>query len=125
IVSLAPYIRYIRAGVVEVLRQDYVRTARAKGLDEGSVIGRHAFKNALLPLVTLIALNIPRIFSGALITEQVFAWPGMGRLFVDHATRADYPVLMGLVMAVSILVVFFNLIADVGYAYLDPRVRFD
>jgi len=123
IVSLAPYIRYIRAGVVEVLRQDYVRTARAKGLDEGSVIGRHAFKNALLPLVTLIALNIPRIFSGALITEQVFAWPGMGRLFVDHAARVDYPVLMGLVLTVAVLVIACNLLADLAYAWLDPRIR--
>jgi peptide/nickel transport system permease protein len=123
IVSVAPYIRYIRASVLEVLRQDYVRTARAKGLDERWVIGRHAFKNALLPLVTLIALNIPRIFSGALITEQVFAWPGMGRLFVDHAARVDYPVLMGLVLTVAVLVIAFNLLADLAYAWLDPRIR--
>jgi peptide/nickel transport system permease protein len=109
--------------MLDVLHQDYVRTARAKGVSDREVIWKHAFKNAALPLVTLISLNIPRIFSGALITEQVFAWPGMGRLFVDHATRADYPVLMGLVISVSVLVAIFNLFADVAYAYLDPRIR--
>ena len=92
IVSLAAYVRYLRASMLDVLQQDYVRTARAKGLDDRRIVWIHAFKNAALPLVTLIAMNIPRIFSGALITEQVFAWPGMGRLFVDHATRVDYPV---------------------------------
>jgi peptide/nickel transport system permease protein len=124
IVSMASYIRYLRASMLDVLREDYVRTARAKGLAERGVVWRHAFRNALIPLVTLITMNIPLIFSGALITEQVYAWPGMGRLFVDHATRADYPVLMGLVMAVSVLVVFFNLVADIVYAYIDPRIRF-
>jgi peptide/nickel transport system permease protein len=123
IVSVAGYIRYLRAGMLESLQQDYVRTARAKGLRELRVIWVHSFRNAILPLVTLIALNIPRIFSGALVTEQVFAWPGMGRLFVDNAARADYPVLMGLIMSVSVLVVLFNLLADVTYAYLDPRIR--
>ena len=124
IVSLASYLRYVRASMLEVMREDYVRTARAKGLGERRVIGVHAFKNAAIPLVTLITMNIPLLFSGALVTEQVFAWPGMGRLFVDHATRADYPVLMGLVMAVAALVIFFNIIADVAYAALDPRIRF-
>jgi peptide/nickel transport system permease protein len=123
IVSVASYIRHLRASMLDVLHQDYVRTARAKGVSDREVIWKHAFKNAALPLVTLISLNIPRIFSGALITEQVFAWPGMGRLFVDHATRADYPVLMGLVISVSVLVAIFNLFADVAYAYLDPRIR--
>jgi peptide/nickel transport system permease protein len=123
IVSVAGYIRYLRAGMLESLQQDYVRTARAKGLREFRVVWVHSFRNAILPLVTLIALNIPRVFSGALVTEQVFAWPGMGRLFVDNAARADYPVLMGLIMSVSVLVVLFNLVADVSYAYLDPRIR--
>ncbi|MGH7894347.1 MAG: ABC transporter permease [Candidatus Binatia bacterium] len=123
VVSVASYIRYLRAGMLEVLNQDYVRTARAKGVREGLVVWKHAFKNAALPLITLISLNIPRIFSGALITEQVFAWPGMGRLFVDHATRADYPVLMGLVISVSLLVAAFSLLADIAYAYIDPRIR--
>jgi len=123
IVSVAGYIRYLRAGMLEALQQDYIRTARAKGLRELRVVWVHSFRNAILPLVTLIALNIPRVFSGALVTEQVFAWPGMGRLFVDNAARADYPVLMGLIMCVSVLVVLFNLVADVTYAYLDPRIR--
>jgi peptide/nickel transport system permease protein len=125
IVSLAVYVRYLRASMLDVLGQEYIRTARAKGLDDHRIVWTHAFKNAAIPLVTLIAMNIPRIFSGALITEQVFAWPGMGRLFVDHATRVDYPVLMGLVVSVSVLVVVFNLVADLAYAYLDPRIRFE
>lgn len=124
IVSLATYVRYLRASILDVLRQEYIRTARAKGVGERRILWIHAFKNALITLVTLMTLDMSRIFSGALITEQVFAWPGMGRLFVDHATRADYPVLMGLVMAVSLLVMLFNLVADITYAYLDPRVRF-
>jgi peptide/nickel transport system permease protein len=124
IVSLAGYVRYLRASMLDVLKQDYVRTARAKGVADRRIVWVHAFKNAALPLVTLIAMNIPRIFSGALITEQVFAWPGMGRLFVDHATRVDYPVLMGLVMSVAMLVVVFSLVADIVYAYLDPRIRY-
>jgi peptide/nickel transport system permease protein len=124
IVSMASYIRYLRASMLEVLHDDYIRTARAKGLREQRITWGHAFRNALIPLVTLITMNIPLIFSGALITEQVFAWPGMGRLFVDHANRGDYPVLMGLVLTVSVLVILFNLIADVAYAALDPRIRF-
>lgn len=124
IVSMAAYVRYLRASMIEVLHDDYIRTARAKGLPEGAVTWRHAFRNALIPLVTLITMNIPLLFSGALITEQVFAWPGMGRLFVDHANRGDYPVLMGLVMTVSVLVVIFNLVADIAYAAIDPRIRF-
>jgi len=124
IVSMAAYVRYLRASMIEVLPDDYIRTARAKGLPEGAVTWRHAFRNALIPLVTLITMNIPLLFSGALITEQVFAWPGMGRLFVDHANRGDYPVLMGLVMTVYVLVVIFNLVADIAYAAIDPRIRF-
>jgi peptide/nickel transport system permease protein len=124
VVSLAPYVRYLRASMLEVLHQDYVRTARAKGIGEPRVLWKHAFRNALLSLVTLMSLDAARIFSGALVTEQVFAWPGMGRLFVDHAARADYPVLMGLIMSVSVLVIFFNLIADVVNGYIDPKIRF-
>ena len=124
LVSLAAYVRYLRASMIEVLHDDFIRTARAKGLSEGTVTWRHAFRNALIPLVTLITMNIPLIFSGALITEQVFAWPGMGRLFVDHANRGDYPVLMGLVLTVSVLVIVFNLVADIAYAAIDPRIRF-
>lgn len=124
IVSMAAYIRYLRASMIEVLHDDFIRTARAKGLSERAVTWRHAFRNALIPLITLITMNIPLIFSGALITEQVFAWPGMGRLFIDHANRGDYPVLMGLVLTVSVLVILFNIVADIAYAAIDPRIRF-
>src|SRR5260370_14004953 len=115
--------RDLRAAMLAAFQHDYIRTARSKGLGELRVVWVHSVRNAILPLVTLIGLNIPRVFSGALVTEQVFAWPGMGRLFVDNATRADYPVLMGLIMCIAVLVVVFNLVADLAYACLDPRIR--
>jgi peptide/nickel transport system permease protein len=111
--------------MLDVLRQDYIRTARAKGLKERAVILRHAFKNAAIPVVTIIALEMPGLFNGALFTETIFSWPGMGRLFFLHAERGDYPVLMGILMFSAMLIVFFNLVADVAYAFLDPRIRFD
>ena len=123
LVSLAAYTRYLRAAVLEVLGQDYVRTARAKGLAERVILLGHVLKNAAIPLVTLIVLDVPRLFSGALITEQVFAWPGMGRLFVEHAARGDYPVLMGIVLIVSLLVAIMSVVGDVVYAALDPTIR--
>jgi peptide/nickel transport system permease protein len=124
LVSLASYTQYLRSAMLEALSQDYVRTALAKGATGRRAVWAHAFKNASLPLATLIILDLPRVFSGALITEQVFAWPGMGRLFIDHAQRADYPVLMAIIMSVSILVVLFSTLGEVVYAYLDPRIRF-
>lgn len=124
LVSLASYTQYLRSAMLEALSQDYVRTALAKGASGRRAVWAHAFKNASLPLATLIILDLPRVFSGALITEQVFAWPGMGRLFIDHAQRADYPVLMAIIMSVSILVVLFSTLGEVVYAYLDPRIRF-
>jgi peptide/nickel transport system permease protein len=124
LVSLASYTQYLRSAMIEALSQDYVRTALAKGTTHGRAVWGHAFKNASLPLATLIILDLPRIFSGALITEQVFAWPGMGRLFVDHAQRADYPVLMAITMSVAILVVLFSTLGELVYARLDPRIRF-
>jgi peptide/nickel transport system permease protein len=123
-VVAASYIRYVRASMLEVIRQDYVRTARAKGLGEGLLLRRHAFKNAAIPLVTLIALDLPRFLSGSVVVESIFAWPGMGRLFWEEAQRTDIPVLMAVLMFTSVLVVVFNLLADVMYAYLDPRIRF-
>jgi peptide/nickel transport system permease protein len=108
-----------------VLGLDYVRTARAKGLATRRVVFRHAFRNAALPLVTLIALDLPMIFSGALFTETIFSWPGMGRLFFQSALRRDYPVLMAVVMFTSVLIVLANLLADLAYAYVDPRIRYD
>lgn len=118
------YTRYLRSSMLEVMSQEYVTTARAKGLRERWVIFGHALKNALIPLVTVIALDLPALFSGALLAETVFSWPGMGRLFWNSATRFDYPVLMALITVTALLVVGFNLIADIIYAYLDPRIRY-
>jgi peptide/nickel transport system permease protein len=122
---IAWYTRFLRASMIEVLGLDYVRTARAKGLATSRVVFRHAFRNAALPLVTLIALDLPMIFSGALFTETIFSWPGMGRLFFQSALRRDYPVLMAIVMFTSVLIVLANLLADLAYAYVDPRIRYD
>ncbi len=122
---LSAQVRYTRAGMLDVLHQDYVRTARAKGLNEPSVILRHAVKNGILPLVTLIGLEIPGLFNGALLTETVFSWPGMGRLFFTSIERADYSVMMGVFMMCATLVLIFGLVTDIVYAFLDPRIRFD
>ncbi len=122
--SIARYSRYIRSSMLDVLNQDYIRTARAKGLTEARVVLRHALRNSLLPLITLMGLDIPQLFSGALITEQVFAWPGMGRLFWDAASKSDYQVLMGILVIVSLLVVVGNLLADVAYGWADPRIQY-
>lgn len=121
--SSAQYSRYVRAGMLEVIRQDYIMTARAKGLSESTVILKHALRNTLIPLITVVALDLPALFSGALLIETVFAWPGMGRLFWQSATRFDYPVLMGIIIVTALLVLLFNLLADVFYAVADPRVR--
>jgi peptide/nickel transport system permease protein len=123
-VVTANYIRYIRASMLEVLHNDYVRTARAKGLPNGLILRRHAFRNAAIPLVTLIGLDMPRFLSGSLVVEAIFAWPGLGRLFWEHAERTDIPVLMAILMLTAAMVVFFNLLADVAYAFLDPRIRY-
>jgi peptide/nickel transport system permease protein len=120
---VARYSRYLRSSMLEVLNQDYVRTAHAKGLANQVVVIRHALKNALIPLMTLVLLDIPFLFGGALIVEQVFAWPGMGRMYWEHAVWVDYPVLMGILVLISILVVMCNLIADISYAFIDPRIR--
>lgn len=121
---VAWYTRFLRSSMLEVIHQDYVRTARAKGLREQVVVMRHAFRNAAIPLVTLMALDLPLIFSGALFTEVIFAWPGMGRLFYTAADRRDYPLLMAIIMITATLIVLANLLADVLYARLDPRIRF-
>jgi len=123
--STGKYTRYMRGQMLEVIHLDFVRTARAKGLRERKVINRHAVKNAITPVITIIALDLPLLFGGALFTETIFSWPGMGRLFYRSAQRVDYPVLMGIVMINAILIILFNLIADLVYAYLDPRVRYE
>jgi peptide/nickel transport system permease protein len=122
---LAWYTRFLRASMLETLSQDYIRTARAKGLFENRVIYRHALKNAALPLITLIALDLPSLFSGALFTETIFSWPGMGRLFYQAALRRDYPILMAVVMFTSVLIILSNLLADLAYSYFNPRIKYD
>lgn len=121
---VAGWSRYVRSSMIEVLDLDYVRTARAKGLREWAVINRHALKNALIPVVTVVALDFAVLFSGAVITETIFAWPGLGRLFVESMTGRDYPVLLGLLMFGSFGLILINLVTDLLYASLDPRVRY-
>ncbi len=123
--NIAGWSRYLRASLVGALRSDYVRTARAKGLPERVVVGVHALRNALIPLVSIMALNLADLFSGAVITETIFAWPGIGRLFVQAMFARDYPLLMGILLMGSVMVVFFSLVADVVYGVLDPRIRYE
>jgi peptide/nickel transport system permease protein len=124
LVSAAGYTRYIRGAMLEVIHQDYIRTARAKGLRERLIIVRHAFKNAALPFVTLIALDLPDLFTGAVVTETIFAWPGMGRLYLESLSRLDYSVLMAILTVSALMLILSNLLADLLYAYLDPRIRY-
>jgi peptide/nickel transport system permease protein len=121
---IAAYSRYIRAGMLDVLGQDYIRTARAKGLKETAVVLRHAGKNAALSLVTLVGLDLPFLLTGAVVTETIFAWPGVGHLFIEHTNKADIPVLMGILVMLAIAVVLCQLVTDLAYAYLDPRIRY-
>ncbi|NER39932.1 MAG: ABC transporter permease [Oscillatoria sp. SIO1A7] len=116
--------RFIRSSMLEQLNQEYVRTAYAKGLSQFAVIYRHVLRNALIPVVTLMALDIPRVFTGALVTEQVFRVPGIGALLIDSIYRSDTPVVMAIAFIYAILIVIFNLIADLVYAFLDPRVKY-
>jgi peptide/nickel transport system permease protein len=123
--NIAGWSRYLRSSMLGALRTDYVRTARAKGLAERAVVGKHALRNALIPVVSVMALDLAGLFSGAVITETVFAWPGIGRLFVQAMFSRDYPLLMGILLLGSTMVVVFNLVADVLYGVLDPRVRYE
>jgi peptide/nickel transport system permease protein len=124
-VNIAGDSRFVRASMLESLNQDYVRTAKAKGLPGRSVVGKHAFRNAMLPVVTNVALELPFLFSGAIVTETIFTWPGMGRLFIDSVGARDYFVLMGLLLVTSVFILLANLLADVLYAVVDPRIRYD
>lgn len=123
IINLAAYLKYARASMLEVLGQDYIRTARAKGVPERRVIFRHALRNALIPIITILGLDLPFVVSGAALTEAVFNWPGMGQLFVQMAFAREYQVLMAITLIVTVVVVVGNLLADVLYAVVDPRVR--
>ncbi|HET9909610.1 MAG TPA: ABC transporter permease [Anaerolineales bacterium] len=123
IVNTAGYSRFVRTSMLEVLGLDYVRTARAKGLTSRVVLMKHALRNAALPLVTIVGLDIPALLGGALVTETVYAWPGMGRLFWEYAQRGDYPVVLGVLLITSSAVVVFTIITDVVYTFVDPRIR--
>lgn len=123
LLSIGSLTRYFRTGMLEVIRQDYIRTARAKGLKERVVVFKHALKNAILPAITLLAFELPGLFSGAIIMEQIFNWPGVGRIQIESVGFRDYPVLMALTMFLSFLTIFGNFLADVAYAAVDPRIR--
>jgi peptide/nickel transport system permease protein len=125
IMSIAGYSRFIRANMLEVIGQDYIRTARSKGLSERVILVGHALKNASLPLVTIVGMDLPILLGGAVVTESIFAWPGMGRLFWNAAQDTDVPVLMGVLTLISLAVVMFQLITDITYTFLDPRIRYD
>jgi peptide/nickel transport system permease protein len=125
IVSISGYSRFVRSQMLEVISQDYIRTAYAKGLSERMVLFGHALKNAAIPFVTLVGIDIPFLLGGAVITETIFGWPGMGRLFIDHLTRFDTPVVMGILMLISLAVVVCQLLTDIVYGWLDPRIRYN
>ncbi|MGD8466680.1 MAG: ABC transporter permease [Anaerolineae bacterium] len=119
---MAVYVRFMRSSMLENIRQDYVITARAKGLRERSVLFGHALKNAILPVITIVGMSIPRLIGGSIIIESVFAWPGIGRLGYDAVLRRDYPTIMGLTMLTAAFVMFVNLLVDILYSYADPRI---
>lgn len=121
---IAWYSRFLRSSMLDVIHQDYLRSARAKGLSEHSVIYRHALRNALIPLVTMFALDLPYLFAGAVFIEMIFAWPGMGRLYYQAALQRDYPMLMAILIISAGVIILSNLVADILYAYLDPRIRY-
>ncbi|WP_375449634.1 ABC transporter permease [uncultured Devosia sp.] len=122
--TVASWSRFIRSGMIDVLNQDYIRTAYAKGRSERGVVLLHALRNAMIPAVTVIAVDFATVISGAVITETVFAWPGIGRLFMESMDGRDYPMLMGLMMMGSLGIILANIIADLAYAALDPRIRY-
>jgi peptide/nickel transport system permease protein len=124
LVSIASYSRYMRSSMIDSLAQDYIRTAKAKGLSQRAILFRHALRNSLIPMATLIGLSIPGVLGGAVITESVFNYPGVGLLFVQSAASDDFSVLLGLTLVAAIGVIIGNLVADIGYAVLDPRIRY-
>ncbi len=125
LIQVALWSRFVRSSMLEVLRQDFLRTARAKGVPERRVLARHALRNALIPVITIVGLDIPNIFSGAIVTETIFNYPGMGKLYFDSVLRHDIPVSMGVLALIAFLVIASNLLADVLYAVVDPRIRYE
>ncbi|AAU22789.1 ABC transporter permease [Bacillus licheniformis] len=122
--DMAGLTRYTRSSMLDVLRQDYMRTARAKGFKENRVVYKHGLRNGLLPVITIFGLMIPSFIGGAVVTEQIFSWPGLGKLFVDSAFQRDYPVIMAMTVISATLVVIGNLVADILYAMVDPRIEY-
>ncbi len=125
LISLAGYSRFQRASMLEVLHSDYLRTAKAKGLPRRTVVVKHALRNAMIPIVTLVSLDIAFMIGGAIITESIFGWPGVGRLYITAIGTVDYPVVMAIVMVIGIGIVVMNIVADILYGVMDPRVRYD
>ncbi len=123
--NLATYMRFTRFSMLEVKAEDYIRTAQAKGLPDRTVTWRHVFRNAILPVVTIIGLSIPQLVAGALFIETIYSWPGMGSLFVDAVSSRDYPMVMGIMLVTAIVVLAANLATDLAYAVFDPRIRYD
>lgn len=122
---IAWYSRFLRSSMLEIIHEDFINTARAKGLPERMVLYRHALKNALIPLVTMFAVDLPYIFAGSVFIEMIFAWPGMGRLYYQAALQRDYPMLMAILIISAGFMIFSNLLADIVYGLLDPRIRYD
>lgn len=120
--DMALYARFMRSSMLEVIRQDYITTAKAKGLPQPGVLFRHAFKNAMLPMITIIGLSLPRLLGGSIIVESIFAWPGVGRLGYDAVLRRDYPTIMALTMLTATTIMFINLLVDIAYSFADPRI---
>jgi len=125
LLSLALYSRFMRSSLLEVMKTDYMRTAAAKGLDFRTILFKHGLKNALIPVVTILALSLPGVLGGAIVTETIFAWPGAGRMFYNALQQSDIALMMGYLLILAFFVVFSNLLADVLYAWLDPRVKYD
>ena len=118
-------VRYVRSCMLEILEQDYLRTARAKGLSEAIVINRHALRNGLIPIITIVGLEIATLLGGAVITEQIFSWPGIGQLTMESVMSRDYPTLMGLNLMAAVIVLVVNLLTDIAYSFVDPRIRYN
>lgn len=125
VLRTAVFMRYTRASMLDVKTSDYLRTARSKGLRERTVVNRHALRNALIPVITIIGLNLPVLFGGAVIIETIFQWPGIGLLYITAVNQRDYPMIMGLALISSIVVLASNLLTDVAYAFADPRIRYE
>ncbi len=125
LVRMAVFMRYTRASVLEVVKNDYVRTAKAKGLKHTLIVGRHILRNALIPVITVVGLNVAALFAGSVIIETIFQWPGIGMMFINAVAVRDSPVIMGYVLLTTVFVLLINLVTDVAYSWVDPRIRYE